>query len=86
MREALKGVPERSRRMPDGVIQMMISPTSGGPASADGGGMFEYFRTDRLPRGEIIGEWPGAGTDSSDPNAPTDAADAPTAPSNDQIF
>ncbi len=83
MREALKGVPERSRPMPEGVIQMMISPTSGGPASADVGGIFEYFRTDRLPSGGIIGDWPAGG--ETDPNAPVDPRDAQP-PSNDQIF
>jgi penicillin-binding protein 1A len=85
MGEALKGVPERTRVMPEGIIQMAISPLDGGPASADAGGIFEYFRADRLPSGGIIGEWP-AGASELDPNATTDPMDAVPPPSNDQIF
>jgi penicillin-binding protein 1A len=85
MGEALKGIPERTRVMPEGIIQMAISPTDGGPASADTGGLFEYFRADRLPSGGIIGDWP-AGASDLDPNAAVDPMEAVPPPSNDQIF
>jgi penicillin-binding protein 1A len=85
MSEALKGVPERSRQMPEGIIQMSISPTDGGPASPDEGGLFEYFRVERLPSGGIIGDWPSSG-ETPDAETSTDPKNAPPPPSNDQIF
>lgn len=52
MREALKAVPERRRPMPEGLIQLRISPETGRLANeADPDGVFETFMIDRLPQG-----------------------------------
>jgi penicillin-binding protein 1A len=86
MAEALKGLPERTRPMPEGVLQMAISPDDGGPLSQDEGGIFEYFRADRLPTSGILGDWPAGGL-PADPNAATDPMDgSQPPPANDQIF
>ncbi|HPF26258.1 MAG: penicillin-binding protein 1A [Steroidobacteraceae bacterium] len=87
MRVALQGVPERRRPVPDGIVQVMISPTTGGPATGEEPGLFEYFRADRLPSLGIMG-----GSDV--PNNPFSGAPAtvpadprrPPPPTNDQIF
>jgi len=53
MREALKGVPQRVRRMPEGLIQVRVSDFSGGLASADDPSAYlETFMIDRLPTGD----------------------------------
>lgn len=52
MREALRSVPQRTRPMPPGLMQVRISPYTGELASADDPeAIFETFRIDRLPAG-----------------------------------
>jgi penicillin-binding protein 1A len=52
MREALRGVPERRRPMPDGLIQLRISPDTGMLASGENrDAISETFMVDRLPTG-----------------------------------
>jgi penicillin-binding protein 1A len=61
MQEALKGVPQKPRPMPAGLVQVRVSPSSGGVASADDpNAIFETFMVNRLPTGGILGEDPGA--------------------------
>jgi penicillin-binding protein 1A len=61
MQEALKGVPQKPRPMPAGLVQVRVSPFSGGVASADDpNAIFETFMVNRLPTGGILGEDPGA--------------------------
>ncbi len=61
MREALKGVKQMPRPVPGGLIQVRISPSSGGLASVDDpNGLFEWFEANRLPRAGIVGCEPGA--------------------------
>ncbi len=56
MREALRGVPQRSRPMPGGLVQVRISPYSGAIASVDDPeAIFETFMADRLPQGGVLG-------------------------------
>lgn len=56
MREALKHVPQLSRPMPDGLVQVRISPTTGTIASADDPtAIFETFMSDKLPTGGVLG-------------------------------
>ena len=56
MREALKYVPQLPRPMPDGLVQVRISPTTGTIASADDpDAIFETFMSDKLPTGGILG-------------------------------
>jgi penicillin-binding protein 1A len=56
MQEALQGAPDRSWPMPDGLVQVRISPTTGEIASADDPtAIFETFMMDRLPTGGLIG-------------------------------
>jgi penicillin-binding protein 1A len=50
MREALRHVPEVHRSMPDGLVQMRISPDTGELASAeDPGAIVETFMADKIP-------------------------------------
>jgi penicillin-binding protein 1A len=57
MREAMKGVPQEHRPMPEGLISLRVSADSGTPVSADHpDGVFEYFMADRLPDGVMAGE------------------------------
>jgi penicillin-binding protein 1A len=50
MREALRGVPDVRRPMPEGVVQMRISPTTGTLVSAENAeGIPEIFFADHLP-------------------------------------
>jgi penicillin-binding protein 1A len=50
MREALKGVPQEKRPMPDGIVTLRISPTSGALVSAENpDGVSEIFMADHLP-------------------------------------
>ena len=61
MQVALKGVPQTSRPMPAGLVQVRISPSSGAVASADDpDAIFETFMVDKLPTGGVLGEDPGA--------------------------
>ena len=55
MREALKGVPEQHRAMPDGVVSLRISPETGTLVSAENpGGIPELFIADHLPSGQDV--------------------------------
>ncbi len=50
MREALKGVPEQSRSMPDGLVTLRISPQTGTLVSAENpDGIPEIFMANHLP-------------------------------------
>jgi penicillin-binding protein 1A len=50
MREALKGVPQEKRPMPDGIVTLRISPESGALVSAENpDGISEIFMADHLP-------------------------------------
>jgi penicillin-binding protein 1A len=56
MSEALRAVPQRSRPMPAGLVQVRISPYSGAIASVDDPeAIFETFMADRLPQGGVLG-------------------------------
>jgi len=56
MREALRSVPQKIRSMPEGLIQIRISPITGIIASTDDvNGIFETFMSEHLPTGGIIG-------------------------------
>jgi penicillin-binding protein 1A len=60
MREALKGVPQRERPMPPGLIQVRISPDTGTIASIDDPfAIFETYMADRLPTGGVLGAGEG---------------------------
>jgi penicillin-binding protein 1A len=81
MREALRGVPEKTRTVPDGIIEMKVNAVTGGRKDADLDPVFEYFRLDLLPTDEgYVGDT-GIGTHSLDPASP----DAPQGGS-DPIF
>jgi len=55
MQEALKGVPQRSRPMPAGIIQVAISMDTGALTTADDPfAITEYFMADRPPGGDGI--------------------------------
>jgi penicillin-binding protein 1A len=57
MREALRGVPEYIRPMPDGLITLRISPDTGMLASGENpDAILETFMTDRLPGGTVSGD------------------------------
>src|SRR6185437_1606447 len=50
MREALKGVPQEKRPMPDGIVTLRISPSTGALVSAENpDGVSEIFMADHLP-------------------------------------
>jgi penicillin-binding protein 1A len=50
MREALKGVPQEKRPMPDGIVTLRVSPESGALVSAENpNGISEIFMADHLP-------------------------------------
>ena len=52
MREALRGMPERPRAPPPGIVALHISPSTGAVVNpADPGALTEYFIADKLPRG-----------------------------------
>ena len=56
MREALKGVPQEKRPMPDGIVTLRISPETGALVSAENpNGMAEIFMADHLPAGSDQG-------------------------------
>jgi penicillin-binding protein 1A len=57
MREALKGVPEIKRPMPDGLVTLRISPDTGMLASGENpDAILETFMTDHLPGGSVPGD------------------------------
>src|SRR3569833_2119263 len=50
MREALKGVPQEKRQMPDGIVTLRVSPKTGALVSAENpDGIAEIFMADHLP-------------------------------------
>ena len=56
MKEALKGVPEQPRTMPDGLVTLRISPESGTLVSAENPeGIPEMFMVNHLPSAEETG-------------------------------
>jgi penicillin-binding protein 1A len=63
MQEALDGVPQSTRPLPDGLVQVRISPYTGDVTSADDPeGIVETFMVDRLPTGGVLGgDEPGMG-------------------------
>jgi penicillin-binding protein 1A len=70
MREALRGVPEKTRTVPDGIIEMKVNAATGGRKDADLDPLFEYFRVDMLPTDEgYVGDT-GTGPQSIDPGSP----------------
>jgi penicillin-binding protein 1A len=72
MREALRGVPERHRPMPDGLIQLRISPDTGMLASAENrDAVSEIFMVDHLPTGGTPGD-EGATPTSAEGSAPSE--------------
>ncbi|MFO1427072.1 MAG: penicillin-binding protein 1A [Steroidobacteraceae bacterium] len=57
MREALRGVPQRSRPMPSGLVQVRISASTGALAGVDDpDAIFETFMADRMPTGGVLGD------------------------------
>jgi penicillin-binding protein 1A len=59
MKEALKGVTEVRRTMPEGVVTLRISPESGTLVSAENpNGVAEMFLTDHLPSNEALVQGP----------------------------
>jgi penicillin-binding protein 1A len=57
MREALKGVPEAQRPMPEGLVTLRISPDTGMLASGENpDAILETFMTDHLPGAGMSGE------------------------------
>ena len=70
MREALRGVPEKQRTIPDGIVEMKVNANTGGTDNADLAPMFEYFRADLLPtpEGYVGGET--VGPQDIDPTSP----------------
>jgi len=72
MREALRGVPERRRTMPDGLIQLRVSPDTGMLASAENrDAISELFMVDHLPTGGTPGE-EGSNPASAEGSTPAD--------------
>src|SRR6202035_1805652 len=72
MREALRGVPEHHRTMPDGLIQLRISPDTGMLASAENhDAISEIFMVDHLPTGSTPGE-EGATPTAAEGSAPSE--------------
>jgi penicillin-binding protein 1A len=72
MREALRGVPERRRPMPDGLIQLRISPDTGMLVSAENrDAISETFMVDHLPTGGTPGE-EGTTPASAEGSAPSE--------------
>jgi penicillin-binding protein 1A len=81
MREALRGVPEKTKPMPDGIIELKINAKTGGTKDADLDPVFEFFRSDNLPTEEgYVG-----GDDALSPSANPNSPDTPQS-GNDPIF
>ena len=78
MREALRGVPQKPRSIPEGIVEMKINAATGGRKDADLDPLFEYFRIDALPTDEGYHGDPGVSPsdiDPSTPNAPQSGSD-----------
>jgi penicillin-binding protein 1A len=74
MREALKGVPEYRRPMPDGIVPLRISRETGTLVSNENpDGMTELFMSDHLPA-------------ATEANSPTPAAEGQPAAGSETIF
>ena len=61
MRTAMKGVPENAMPMPEGIVTVRITRSTGCPARAADSFdevMFEVFREDHVPECEIIEDQP----------------------------
>ena len=68
MREALKGVPQERRPMPDGLVTLRIQPDTGMLASGENpDAILETFMTDRLPSGNGPGGVEGGNPTSTNP-------------------
>ncbi len=75
MREALKGVPQLHRPMPDGLVTLRIEPETGVLASAENpDAILETFMTDHLPAG---GEPGNEGSGPINPSGGDPAASEP---------
>jgi penicillin-binding protein 1A len=73
MQDALKGVPDRGWPMPDGLVQVRISPETGEIASADDPtAIFETFMMDKLPTGGLIGGEAGLPGQPASPDTPSE--------------
>lgn len=70
MREALRGVPERPRSVPPGIVEVKVNANTGGTDNADLAPMFEYFREDMLPSAEGYAGGEAVGTQDIDPTSP----------------
>jgi len=70
MREALRGVPEKPRAIPEGIVELKINARTGGTRDADIDPVFEYFRADKLPTEEGYVRLPGMGPQDIDPTSP----------------
>jgi penicillin-binding protein 1A len=78
MREALKGVPEKPRQIPEGIVEIKVNAATGGTLNAENDGIFEYFRADNLPtpEGYVLGEGDvPAQIDAQSPDTPATGAD-----------
>jgi penicillin-binding protein 1A len=66
MREALKNVPQQKLPMPDGLVQLRVSPQTGELVSAENaGGMLETFMVNHLPASTATnGQTPTPGGES----------------------
>jgi penicillin-binding protein 1A len=70
MREALRGVPEKPRSAPEGIVELKVNALTGGTRDADIDPLFEYFRTDKLPTEDgYVGD-PGTNPLAIDPTSP----------------
>jgi membrane carboxypeptidase/penicillin-binding protein len=70
MREALRGVPEKPRTAPEGIVEMKINANTGGTDNADLAPMFEYFRDDMRPTAEGYLGGESVGPQDIDPTSP----------------
>jgi penicillin-binding protein 1A len=70
MREALRGVPEKQRTTPDGIVEMKVNAATGGTRNADVDPLFEYFRTDMLPTEEGYVGNESVNPQDTDPTSP----------------
>jgi penicillin-binding protein 1A len=67
MREALRGVPEQRRPMPEGLVTLRISPDTGMLASGENpDAILETFMTDHLPSGGVPGQEGSTGVEAGD--------------------
>jgi penicillin-binding protein 1A len=70
MREALRGVPEKQRTIPEGIVEMKVNANTGGTDNADLAPLFEYFRADLLPTAEGYAGGETVGPQDIDPTSP----------------